>query len=97
MTVEVNIRLLGVFRGLTRKSRISLRLKKQSTVRDVVQKLADSLTVEAKRLLVDPELNDPRPLALILVNGKEISVLNGLETKINDGDEMILIPVAHGG
>jgi molybdopterin synthase sulfur carrier subunit len=72
-------------------------LKKQSTVRDVVQKLADSLTVEAKRLLVDPELNDPRPLALILVNGKEISVLNGLETKINDGDEMILIPVAHGG
>jgi len=34
---------------------------------------------------------------LILVNGREISVLNGLETKLKDGDEISLIPVVHGG
>jgi len=96
MTVKVNIRLMGVFRGLTGKSRVSLRVK-QPTIRNAVQKLADSLSVEAKRLLVDPELNDPRPNALILVNGKEINVLKGLETEIREGDEVILIPVSHGG
>jgi len=69
----------------------------QPTVKKVIQKLADSLPVETKRLLVDPELNDLQPNALILVNGKEISVLKGLETKIKEGDEVTLIPVSHGG
>jgi len=96
MTVKVNIRLLGVFRGFTGKSRVSLRLE-QPTVRSVISKLADALSVDAKSLLVDPELNDPRPNALILVNGREISVLNGLETEIKEGDEITLIPISHGG
>ena len=96
MAVKVNVRLLGVFRGLSGKGQISLNLKKP-TVRGVVLKLVESLSVEAKRLLVDPELNDPRPNALILVNGKEINVLKGLETELEDGDEVTLIPVSHGG
>ncbi len=48
-------------------------------------------------MLIDPELEDPRPNMLILVNGKEISVLNGLRTDIKNGDEIVLIPVVHGG
>jgi molybdopterin synthase sulfur carrier subunit len=96
MTVEVNIRLLGAFRGLSGKSQLSLNLK-EPTVRSLVQKLSESFSVEAKRLLVDPELNDPRPNTLILVNGKEINVLKGLETALEDGDEVTLIPVSHGG
>jgi len=31
------------------------------------------------------------------VNGKEISVLKGLETLVSDGDEVVLVPVTHGG
>jgi len=34
---------------------------------------------------------------LILVNDREIGVLNSLETKLNDGDEVVLVPVVHGG
>lgn len=96
MTTKVNVRLLGVFRGFSEKNRVTLKLE-QPTVKKVIKKLSKSLSVEAKRLLVDPELNDPRPNALILVNGKEISVLNGLETEIKEGDEVTLIPVSHGG
>ena len=96
MTIKVNVRLLGVFRGFSGKSQITLKLE-QPTVRKVIKKLTDSLSVEAKRLLVDPKLNDPRPNAIILVNGKEIGVLKGLDTEIKEGDEVILIPVTHGG
>lgn len=96
MTINVRIRLLGVFRWSFGKSELSLRIRK-ATVRDVIQDLADSLSVEARKLLIDTELNDPRPNALILLNGKEISALNGLETKVEDGDEVTLIPVSHGG
>jgi len=96
LTVKVNVKLLGVFRGFSGKSRISLKIP-QPTVKSMIQKLADSLSAQAKRMLIDPELNDPRPNALILVNGKEIGVLKGLETEIKEGDEVTLIPVSHGG
>jgi len=96
LVVNVKVRLLGVFRGFHGKSQLSLKLE-QATVRSVVQTLAESLPPEARRLLIDSELGDPRPNALILLNGKEISVLDGLETKIGEGDEVTLIPISHGG
>jgi len=96
LTINVKVRLLGVFRGFYGKSQLSLK-PEEPTVRKVIQTLAKSLSTEARRLLIDPELNDPRPNALILVNGKEISVLKGLETEINEDDEVTLIPISHGG
>ena len=41
----------------------------------------------------------PRPTSnfIILVNGREISVLSGLETKLHEDDEVTIIPVSHGG
>ena len=50
-----------------------------------------------KEILVSPQNDAFRLNSLILVNGTEISVLNGLETKLSDGDEITLIPVIHGG
>jgi MoaD family protein len=96
MAVKVNVRLMGVFRAYAGKDTITLKLE-NPTVRQVVDKIAQLFPSESKHMLIDPELNDPRPNALLLVNGKEISVLQGLETKVNDGDQIILIPVSHGG
>lgn len=92
----MKVRLLGTFRGSNGKSLLSLKLE-QPTIRKVIQTVAESLSTEAKRLLIGPELNDTRPNALILLNGKEISVLKGLETEVEEGDEVTFIPVSHGG
>jgi len=95
--VEVKVRLLGVLRRLSEKSEFLLRLEKPVSAGEFVQRLAEALPPEFGRALVDPELRDPRPNALILVNGREISVLKGLHTEVNDGSEITLIPVSHGG
>ncbi len=50
-----------------------------------------------RRNLLDEHLTVPRLNVLILVNGKEISVLQGLATKVQDGDEVVFVPVVHGG
>jgi molybdopterin converting factor small subunit len=41
----------------------------------------------------------PRPTSnfIILVNGRDINVLSGLETKLKASDEVTIIPVSHGG
>jgi molybdopterin converting factor small subunit len=75
---------------------LSLEIER-SNMKNVIKVLATSLPSEARKLLIDPDLDDPRPNALILLNGREISVLNGLGTEVADGDEITLIPVVHGG
>ncbi len=37
------------------------------------------------------------PYVRLMVNGKTIQSLNGMETILNDGDEVLLIPLAAGG
>ncbi len=34
---------------------------------------------------------------LILVNGREISALKGIDTEINPGDEIVILNYTHGG
>jgi molybdopterin synthase sulfur carrier subunit len=94
--IRVEVRLLGVFRGLVGIDRLSLEVER-SNVKNVIRVLAGLFPAEAKRLLIDPDLNDPRPNALILLNGREINVLSGLDTEVADGDKITLIPVVHGG
>ncbi len=96
MVVSVNVKLLGVFRGLSGKSHFCIKLE-EANVKGLLQKLVETFSSDFKRVLIDPELKDSRPNALILVNGKDISALDGVATVVNDGDEVVLISVSHGG
>jgi molybdopterin converting factor small subunit len=97
MLVNVEVRFLGIFQRLSGKKRFKLKLEEPATVRKVVMGLTETFSSEFKRVLVDSQLDDPRPNALILVGGKEISVLQGLETEVKDAEEIVLLPMVHGG
>jgi MoaD family protein len=94
--MAITVRFVGSLRASAGKSRLTLHLGKGASLREVITKIADDKP-RLKRALIDPELNDPRANSLILVNGKEIGVLQGLDTMLEDGDELTLIPVVHGG
>lgn len=94
--MAVTVRLIGSLRASTGKSTFKLKLEKAVSLRKIMTKIVEK-EPKLKRVLIDPELDDPRTNTLMLVNGREISVLQGLDTKLRDGDELILIPVVHGG
>jgi molybdopterin synthase sulfur carrier subunit len=91
-----NVKFIGSFRTISGKDKLALKLAGSATLRKVVKKIVHELP-RLKQILIDPELGEPRANMLILVNGKEISVLQGLETVIKDGDEVVFVPVLHGG
>ena len=97
MTINVKVKLLGIFRELYGKDQVIIELEEPTVVRRAIQKLIEGFSDEFKRAIIDPELNDPRPNALILVNRRELSALKGLGTEVYDGDEIVIIPVTHGG
>lgn len=92
----VTAKFVGSLRNLSGKSRIALKFENHVPLREALKKIIEELPALAKTL-IDQELGDPRPNSLIIVNGKEISVLNGLETILKDGDELVFVPVLHGG
>jgi MoaD family protein len=97
MVISVEVTFLGVFQRLSGKKRFQMKLEEPATVRKIVTNLTETFSPEFKQALVDSQLDDPRPNTLILVGGKEVNVLQGLETEVKDADEVVLLPVVHGG
>jgi molybdopterin synthase sulfur carrier subunit len=91
-----NVKFIGSFRSISGMDKLALKLADSVPLRNVVKKIVHELP-RLKQALIDPELGEPRTSMLVLVNGKEISVLQGLETVIKDGDEVVFVPVLHGG
>lgn len=88
-----------MFRSAAKSSNIELELPSTTiTVRNAIDALVSHSDFrELTQLLLDSKTSDPRPNALIMVSGREINTLKGLETPLLEGDELSLLPVAHGG
>lgn len=97
--LKIHIKFYGVFRTAARTSEIDFNVSGLiPTVRSLISQLvAGNEYADLKRLLLETASEDPRPNALIIVSGREINSLDGLETSLSENDELGLLPVAHGG
>jgi molybdopterin converting factor small subunit len=92
----VSVKFVGSFRGISGKEKLALNFGRPVSLMALVEKTVEQLP-KLRSSLIDPESGEPRRSMLVLVNGREISVLNGLETCVNDDDEVVFVPVVHGG
>ena len=93
--MAVTIKFIGALRHASGASTIVVNCE-DCSVKDLICRITET-SPELKLNLVAEEPKDLRPNALVLVNGREISVLNGLQTGLKDGDEVVFVPVVHGG
>ncbi len=94
--MTLKIKFIGALRHISGKTQLTLPFHEGISVKAVVDQL--SLRIPGlKHTFCNQDLNDARSNSLIIVNGKEISVLNGYETLLCDGDEVVFVPVVHGG
>ena len=94
--MTITVKFVGAFRHFSGVSELDLSFRDLNSVGDLVTALIREMP-EIESSLIDQHLKNPTLNALILVNGKEIGVLAGVESKLKDGDEVVLIPVLHGG
>jgi len=87
---------MGSFRSAAGESALELELEKIMPMSQVVKSIV-RIIPNLSHALVDASVENPRTSMLVLVNGKEISVLNRFDTVIKDGDEIVFVPVVHGG
>ncbi|MHA1198486.1 MAG: ubiquitin-like small modifier protein 1 [Candidatus Heimdallarchaeaceae archaeon] len=75
--------------------------KKQFTmevesVEDLLDKLLEEYGKELRDELFD-ELGKIKPIYRIIVNGRNINLLDGFQTKLEDEDMLVLMPAIAGG
>jgi molybdopterin synthase sulfur carrier subunit len=92
--MAITVKFVGSLRHFSGVGELALDCKLCVSVEELVNEVSKERP-ELKRSLIDQQLEKPN--ALVLVNGREISVLNGLETQLKDGDEVVLVPFVHGG
>jgi molybdopterin converting factor small subunit len=99
ISLNVRVKLFGVFRSAAKTDEVDLQVPEENpTVRSIIfQLVSQESYASLRQLLLNSEMADPRPNALIMVSGREINTLKGLETKLTENDELSLLPVAHGG
>ena len=93
--MTITVKFLGALRHISGTNELALNIK-DASIKELMNEIVREMPA-LKPSLIHQQLEDLRSNALILVNGKEISVLNGLETNLKDGDEIVLVPVVHGG
>ncbi len=93
--ININVKFFGVLRSYAKRVNSRISLDEPANVETLIVKLS-RLSRKFKELLVT-ETKELNSNVIVIVNGKEVGVLNGTQTDLHDGDNIILIPVVHGG
>lgn len=92
----LTVKFIGALRHISGKTQLTINYEEEMSLKELFAKI-ELETPKLEKSFTDAKAGDSTSNALILVNGREISVLNGYETKLKDGDEIVFVPVVHGG
>jgi len=94
--IKVEVAFLSDVRRMTKEGKTNISLPEKNSVRDLVVMLMERYGANFKEYMLSPE-NRLQKYMVILVNGRGIGILNGLETMLHEGDSVLIMPAVGGG
>ena len=94
--MEIIIRYFTVLRKITRKRQERIKIKKDSTFEDMLAILVRRYGENFERYTSSGRGKKGLQLVFLL-NGQDLSQLNGLKTRLHDGDTVAVVPPIAGG
>ena len=93
---RVSVKLIGQLKRILNRGNVVVELD-ESALKALFIVLIERYGRKFKTRLTGSNTDDPEVNNIILVNDVEISILEGLETKLHENDVITIIPVTHGG
>jgi len=95
--MRVRVHYLGYIRNLLRRKEEEFELEKGTPLSELLNKLAGIYGEPFKKEVFEPGLKDVKMGFVVTINGVLIGQLDEIETKLNEGDNVILMSLMSGG
>ena len=95
--MKIKIHYLGLVKTYTNKTEDTIELNEAAYLSDLLNKLAKEFGKQFAQDIYESNAKDVKTNFSITVNGVFIGQLDGINTKLKDGDMVILMPLVTGG
>jgi len=95
--MKIRVQPLGLLREVIKNREIKLEKEEKCTIRDVLIELHKICGDDIKKKIYDPATDKLSDSVKVLLNGRMITYLNGLETPVRGGDTVSFLPPMAGG
>ena len=96
--LKVKVEYLGHIKKIIGSNREEeIEIGDDALVADLLFLLAEKYGGSFKKAVYEPSDRDVKSNFIVTVNGYLLNQLNGVETKLKNGDHVVLMPVVSGG
>jgi molybdopterin converting factor small subunit len=94
--VQLKVRLFGELAGLAGRSEVTVELAGECSLREALSAVDRQTRNPVKESVLFDD-NTIFPSVAVLVNGKNVLLGAGLETRLGEGDTLAMMPLMGGG
>ena len=95
--MKVKVKFFALVRELTGKREEIVDLDDDATVRTLLGKLVDEYGAKFRDYVFDPASKEPRGHLQFLIDGRNITLMQGLDTTLKEGTSLAILPPVGGG
>ena len=95
--ITVKVRTILTIKKILGKGEIEVSVPENTTLQELVTILEKRYGDELASLLRGQETGNSLPYIRYMVNGRDIAFLKGMETALQSGDEVLILPPVSGG
>jgi len=93
----VKVKFFALVRELTGKREEVIDLDDQATVRTLLSRLVEEYGAKFSDYMFDPASKEPRGHLQFLMDGRNIALMQGLDTVLKEGASLAILPPVGGG
>lgn len=97
MEIHIRIRTILKLKKIIGKGAVEFSVKEGTTLEEALDKMIATFGKELESSLFSSEDRSLLQHIRLIVNGRDIAFLNGLQTVLKEGDEILILPPVSGG
>ena len=95
--MRIKVQYLGMVKTYTNKTQDEIIMENEAKLSDLLNKIASEFGKQFNKDIYEPGMRDVKPMFTVMVNGIVMGQLDGVDTKLKDADNVIIMPLMTGG
>lgn len=95
--ITVKLRTILTLKTILGSGEIEIAFPEGTTLEQVITTLVNKHGDDLSSHLYEPDSRNLRPYIRLMVNGRDIAFLEGMETVLRNGDDLLILPPVSGG